>query len=121
MRPAWRFSISAERGSGVGNVMPTSAARRSTASLNVSRSVSCRKVIASPFLPDEKSKNCPLSSLTKNDGVRSLVNGDRPANSRPCRRSRTVLPTRSDSRTRDFSSSMKASSKRTADHSAAGR
>src|SRR5262249_21220242 len=66
------------------------------------------------FLPLEKSWKKPLSSLTKNEGVRSLVKGDRPTYSRPWRRSFTVLPITSDRRRRDFSSSRKRSSKRTA-------
>ena len=37
-----------------------------------------------PCLPDEKSwKNC-FWSLTKNEGVFSALNGDRPRHSRPC-------------------------------------
>ena len=37
----------------------------------------------SPFLPEEKSNQACFWSLTKNDGVFSLLNGDRPFHSRP--------------------------------------
>jgi len=63
--------------------MPASPARRCTASTKDSRSVSCRKLMTSPCLPDEKSWKKPLSSLTKKDGDFSLVKGDRPTYSRP--------------------------------------
>ena len=36
-----------------------------------------------PFLPEEKSNQACFWSLTKKDGVFSLLNGDRPLNSRP--------------------------------------
>ena len=69
----------------------------------------------SPCFPDEKSWKKPLSSLTKKDGDFSLVKGDKPTNSRPWRLSFTVRPITSDGRRRAFNSSMKRSSKRTAD------
>ena len=36
-----------------------------------------------PFLPEEKSNQACFWSLTKKDGVFSLLNGDSPLNSRP--------------------------------------
>jgi hypothetical protein len=36
-----------------------------------------------PFLPEEKSNQASFWSLTKKDGVFSLLNGDRPFSSRP--------------------------------------
>ena len=38
-----------------------------------------------PFLPEEKSNQACFWSFTKKDGVFSLLNGDRPLNSRPAR------------------------------------
>ena len=42
-----------------------------------------------PFLLEEKSNHIDFWSLTKNDGVRSLLKGERPFHSRPVLRSRT--------------------------------
>ncbi len=49
-----------------------------------------------PFLPEEKSNQACFWSFTKKDGVFSLLNGDRPLNSRPERTSFTRRPTTSD-------------------------
>ena len=68
----------------------------------------------SPVLPDEKSKKEPFSSLTKKEGLFSLVKGDRPTYSRPWRRSFTVRPITSEGRSRALISSRKRSSKRIA-------
>jgi len=46
----------------------------------------------SAVLAAEKSNQAPLVSLMKKDGVRSWLNGDNPANSRPCFFSLTRLP-----------------------------
>ena len=45
-----------------------------------------------PFLPEEKSNHAIFWSLTKNDGVFSLLNGDSPFHSRPALRSFTRRP-----------------------------
>ena len=47
----------------------------------------------SPFWPDEKSNHEPLWSLTKNEGVRSCLKGERPFSSRPARFSATLRAT----------------------------
>ena len=46
----------------------------------------------SPFFCAEKSNHLPFWSLTKKDGVFSWLNGESPANSRPCFFSLTRLP-----------------------------
>ncbi len=58
-----------------------------------------------PFLPEEKSNQAFFWSLTKNEAVFSLLNGDRPLNSRPERVSFTRLPTTSETGRRARSSS----------------
>src|SRR5476651_1300543 len=58
-----------------------------------------------PFFPDEKSNQASFWSLTKKDGVFSLLNGDRPFNSRPERCNFTRRPTTSETGRRAFNSS----------------
>src|SRR5262249_45331264 len=53
-------------------------------------------------------------SLTKNDGVRSLLKGDNPFHSRPAFLSRTRLPTTSDTGSRARNSSRNCGGKRMA-------
>src|SRR4051794_40039768 len=88
------------------------AARRSTASGKVTPSDCMTKSKMLPFLPDEKSNQACFWSLTKNDAVFSLLNGDRPLYSRPERVSLTRLPTTSDTGSRAFSSSRNCGVKR---------
>src|SRR5262245_12477367 len=92
--------------------MPASAASRSTASGKERPSVSIRKSKIEPFLPEEKSNHACFWSLTKNDGVFSLLNGDSPFHSRPDRCSLTRLPTTSETGSRAFSSSRNCGVKR---------
>src|SRR5580704_7977129 len=80
-------------------------ASRSTASGNVRPSVSIRKAKASPCLPDEKSWKKPFWSLTKNDGVFSALNGDKPRHSRPSLRNLTRAPATADTGSRALISS----------------
>ena len=80
-------------------------ARRSTASGKVSPSVSIRNAKASPCLPDEKSWKKPFWSLTKNDGVFSALNGDKPRHSRPSLRNLTRVPATSETGRRALISS----------------
>ena len=70
-----------------------------------------------PLLPDEKSNHIAFWSLTKNDGVFSLLNGDSPLNSRPALRSLTRLPTTSETESRARISSKNAGEKRIAAYS----
>ena len=63
--------------------MPACCASRSTASGKLTPSVSITKSKMLPFLPEEKSNHTAFWSLTKNDGVFSLLNGDSPFHSRP--------------------------------------
>ncbi len=65
-----------------------------------------------PFLPEEKSNHIIFASLTKNEGVFSLLNGDRPFISRPARVSLTRLPTTSETGMRARSSSRNWGEKR---------
>src|ERR1700712_1249153 len=65
-----------------------------------------------PFLPEEKSNQASFWSLTKNDGDFSLLNGDRPFNSRPERCNFTRRPTTSETGSRAFSSSRNCGVKR---------
>src|SRR5262245_35616286 len=58
-----------------------------------------------PFLPEEKSNHIDFWSLTKNEGVRSLLKGDSPFHSRPAFLSRTRRPTTSETGRRARSSS----------------
>src|SRR3546814_14275131 len=54
------------------------------------------KPITSPWAPQPKQWKKPLSSLTVNDGLFALWNGNRPGNSRPRLSSRTERTTRPD-------------------------
>ena len=85
--------------------MPASFASRSTASGNESPSVCIRKSKMLPFLPEEKSNHAIFWSLTKNDGVFSLLKGDKPFHSRPAFFNFTRRPTTSDTGSRARSSS----------------
>src|SRR5262245_19982114 len=58
-----------------------------------------------PFLPEEKSNHLDFWSLTKKEGVRSLLKGDSPLHSRPAFLSRTRRPTTSETGRRARSSS----------------
>src|SRR5262245_53558626 len=58
-----------------------------------------------PFLPEEKSNHIDFWSLTKNEGVRSLLKGDSPFHSRPAFLSCTRRPTTSETGRRARSSS----------------
>ena len=58
-----------------------------------------------PFLPEEKSNHIAFWSLTQNDGVFSLLNGDSPFHSRPALRNFTRRPTTSETGSRARSSS----------------
>ena len=97
-----------------GSGTPAICASRSTASGKVTPSDSMTKSKIEPFLPEEKSNQACFWSLTKKDGVFSLLNGDRPLNSRPERVSRTRLPTTSETGSRAFSSSRNWGVKRMA-------
>ncbi len=68
-------------------------------------SVSIKKSEMLPFLPEEKSNHAIFWSLTKNDGVFSLLNGDSPFHSCPALRSFTRRPTISETGSRARSSS----------------
>jgi hypothetical protein len=68
-----------------------------------------------PFLPEEKSNRIALASLTKNDGVFSLLNGDSPFHSRPALRNFTRRPTTSETGSRARSSSRNCGQKRIGD------
>ena len=92
--------------------MPACAASRSTVSGNDSPSVSITKSKMVPFLPDEKSNQAIFWSLTKNEGVFSLLKGESPAHSRPDFLSLTRRPTTSDTGRRAFSSSRNSGEKR---------
>ncbi len=65
-----------------------------------------------PFLPEEKSNHAIFWSLTKNDGVFSWLNGERPFHSRPALRSLTRRPTTSETGSRAFNSSRNWGEKR---------
>ena len=65
-----------------------------------------------PFLPEEKSNHIAFWSLTKNDGVFSLLNGDSPFHSRPALRNFTRRPTTSETGSRARSSSRNCGVKR---------
>ena len=88
-----------------GSGTPAIAASRSTASGKVTPSVCMTKSKMLPFLPEEKSNHIAFWSLTKNDGVFSLLNGDSPFHSRPALRSFTRRPTTSETGSRARSSS----------------
>src|SRR5215475_6317351 len=94
--------------------MPACCASRSTASGKLTPSVSMRKSKMLPFLPEEKSNHIAFWSLTKNDGVFSLLKGDNPFHSRPALRNFTRRPTTSDTGSRARNSSRNASEKRIA-------
>ena len=85
--------------------MPACAASRSTASGNDTPSVIITKSKMLPFLPDEKSNHAIFWSLTKNDGVFSLLKGESPFHSRPALRNFTRRPTTSETGSRARSSS----------------
>ena len=72
---------------------PASSASRSTASGKLRPSVSITNLKMSPFWPEEKSNQEPLWSLTKKEGVRSCLKGERPFISRPARLSATLRAT----------------------------
>ncbi len=65
-----------------------------------------------PFLPEEKSNQAIFWSLTKNEGVFSEPNGDRPFHSRPALVSLTRRRTTSDTGSRALMSSRKDGEKR---------
>ncbi len=65
-----------------------------------------------PFLFDEKSNHIAFWSLTKKDGVFSLLNGDSPFHSRPALRNLTRAPTTSETGRRARISSKKLGGKR---------
>src|SRR5579871_2707448 len=71
-----------------------------------------RKSKMLPFLPDEKSNHIAFWSLTQNDGVFSLLNGDSPFHSRPALRNFTRRPTTSETGSRARSSSRNCGVKR---------
>ena len=92
--------------------MPAICASRSTASGKVTPSVSMRKSKMLPFLPEEKSNHACFWSLTKNEAVFSLLNGDRPFHSRPAFFNATRRPTTSETGRRAFNSSRNCGEKR---------
>src|SRR5262245_50682272 len=87
-------------------------ARRSTASGNERPSVAITKSKMLPLRPDEKSNHIALSSLAKNEGVRSWLNGESPFHSRPAFLSFTRRPTTSETGRRARSSSRNCGGKR---------
>ena len=91
---------------------PASVARRSTASRKLRPSVAITKSKMLPFLPDEKSNQAILPSLTKKEGVFSALNGDSPRHSRPAFLSFTRRPTTSDTGRRDLISSKNSGDRR---------
>src|SRR3954471_10924195 len=96
----------------VGRGRPASPASRSTASGKLSPSVIITKSKMLPFLPEEKSNHAIFWSLTKNEGVFSWLNGERPLHSRPAFLRRTRRPTTSETRRRARSSSRNWGGKR---------
>src|SRR4051794_7122047 len=96
----------------VGGGSPASPASRSTASGKLSPSVIITKSKMLPFLPEEKSNHAIFWSLTKNEGVFSWLNGERPLHSRPAFLRRTRRPTTSETRRRARSSSRNWGGKR---------
>ena len=91
---------------------PACPASRSTASGKLTPSVCMTKSKMLPFLPEEKSNHIAFWSLTKNDGVFSLLNGDSPFHSRPALRNFTRRPTTSETGSRARSSSRNCGVKR---------
>src|SRR5205085_6453699 len=91
---------------------PAMEATCSTASGNVPPSVIITTSKMLPFLPEEKSNQACFWSLTKNDGVFSLLKGESPFHSRPAFFNATRRPTTSDTGRRAFKSSMKSGEKR---------
>src|SRR6201987_1669276 len=87
-------------------------ASRSTASGNCTPSVIITKSKMLPFLPDEKSNQAAFWSLTKNEGVFSLLKGESPLHSRPAFLSFTRRPTTSETGRRARSSSRNSGGKR---------
>ncbi len=100
------------RGVSTGTGTPACPAKRSTASGKLTPSVSMTKSKMLPFLPEEKSNHIAFWSLTKNDGVFSLLNGDSPFHSRPALRNFTRRPTTSETGSRARSSSRNCGVKR---------
>src|ERR1700681_2691679 len=92
--------------------MPACVASGSTASGKESPSVIIRKSKMLPFLPDEKSNHAIFWSLTKNEGVFSLLKGESPFHSRPDFLSFTRRPTTSETGRRARSSSRNSGEKR---------
>ena len=95
-----------------GSAMPACAASRSTASGKLSPSVIITKSKMLPFLPEEKSNQAIFWSLTKNEGVFSLLKGESPFHSRPAFLSFTRRPTTSETGSRARSSSRNCGVKR---------
>ncbi len=91
--------------------MPAMDASRSTASGKVTPSVSITKSKIEPFLPEEKSNQACFWSLTKKDGVFSLLKGESPFHSRPAFFSVTRRPTTSETGSRVRSSSRNCGGK----------
>src|SRR6266702_4745696 len=112
LRVLRRSSRASSSGEIFGSGMPACAASRSTASGKLSPSVIITKSKIVPFLPEEKSNHAIFWSLTKNDGVFSLLNGERPFHSRPAFLSRTRRPTTSETGSRARSSSRNWGGKR---------
>src|SRR5688500_3625916 len=109
LRRSSRASASGvERGSGT----PAMEARRSTASGNVTPSVIITKSKMLPFFCEEKSNQACFWSLTKNEGVFSLLKGESPFHSRPAFFSDTRRPTTSETGSRAFKSSRKSGENR---------
>ena len=116
--PSRRAASCAARRAPRPRARPSAAARRPSApgarplpeSSRLRVSITKSKML--PFLPEEKSNQACFWSFTKKDGVFSLLNGDRPLNSRPERTSFTRRPTTSDTGRRAFSSSRNCGVKR---------
>ena len=73
--------------------------------MNAATSVIITKSKMLPFLPEEKSNQAIFWSLTKNEGVFSLLEGESPFHSRPAFLSRTRRPTTSETGSRARNSS----------------
>src|SRR5262249_39207336 len=97
-----------------GRALRPARASRSTASGKESPSVNITKSKMLPFLPEEKSNHAIFWSLTKNEGVFSLLKGESPFHSRPDFLSFTRRPTTSDTGRRAPSSSRNWGGKRIA-------
>src|ERR1043165_831170 len=110
-----RSSRASASGDDFGTGTPAIEARRSTASGKVTPSVSITKSKMLPFLPEEKSNHAAFWSLTKNDAVFSLLNGESPFHSRPAFFRDTRRPTTSETGRRVFRSSRNSGEKRMGD------